>query len=132
VVCGGTTARIVARRLGQTVRVDLNTCTKEVPPTGELAEIDMVTEGGLTLAKALEVIRSETPLERLRQQVDGASRLAVLLTEAEEIRMLVGTASNPAHQGVRLPDNLRAKPRLMQALSQELRVRGKDVHTEYF
>ena len=48
VVCGGTTANIVARRLGRGITVELETGTDSVPATGRIDEIDLVTEGTLT------------------------------------------------------------------------------------
>jgi hypothetical protein len=132
VVCGGTSANIVAKRLRRNVDVDLETGTEEVPPTGRIEEIDLVTEGTLTLTKAVEIIRSDTPTEDLRLKIDGASRLAVLLREADEILMLVGRALNPAHQNPNLPKNLGIKPQVIQALGRVLKSKGKVVRTEYF
>jgi hypothetical protein len=112
--------------------VDLETGTDEVPATGRIEEIDLVTEGTLTLTKTLEIICSDAPIDEIKLRVDGASRLAVLLREADEIQMLVGRALNPAHQNPNLPKNLGIKARVVDALGEELRRRGKEVHTEHF
>lgn len=132
IICGGTTARIVARQLGRKVRVDVNTCTEEVPPTGTIAGVDMVTEGTITLAKTLDLIRSDVPTDQLQKEVDGASRLARLLLDADEVRWLVGTALNPAHRDTNLPNESCRRLQLIQGLGRELCRRGKEVHTEYF
>jgi hypothetical protein len=131
-VCGGTTANIVARRLGQQIRVDLETGTDEVPASGRIQGIDLVTEGTLTLTKALEIMRSDEPAENLRLKVDGASCLVVLLGKADEVRILVGRAINPAHQNPNLPRQLGLKTQVVQALAEQLRRKGKDVTIEYF
>lgn len=132
VVCGGTTANLVARQLGRGIDVDLETGTEEIPAAGRIEEIDLVTEGTLTLTKALEIIRSETPDEQLKLKVDGASRLVALLKESDEIRMIVGRAMNPAHQNPNLPRNLGIKVQVIQGLGEELRRQGKEVHIEYY
>ncbi|MFH1266275.1 MAG: PP2C family protein-serine/threonine phosphatase, partial [Planctomycetota bacterium] len=92
VICGGTTANIVARRLGRQVTVDLETGTDAVPAMGRIEGIDLVTEGTLTITKALEIIRRDKPNDELKLRVDGASCLVVLLREADEVRILVGRA----------------------------------------
>jgi hypothetical protein len=132
VVCGGTTANIVARETGQPVSVDLVTGTEDVPATGRIEGIDLVTEGTLTLTKALEILRAGEPSEALELKVDGASRLAVLLREADEVKILVGRALNPAHQNPSLPRALGLKGQVVRVLAEELGRRGKDVAIEYF
>jgi hypothetical protein len=132
VVCGGTTSNIVARHLGRGIEVDLETGTESVPAMGRIEGLDLVTEGTLTLTKALEIIRAEPPTRDLRLKVDGASRLAMLLTEADEVRILVGRAMNPAHQNPNLPRTLGLKAQVVETLAEELRRGGKEVEIEYF
>lgn len=132
VVCGGTTATIVARTLGREIAVDLETGTDSVPASGRLEGMDLVTEGVLTLTKALEILRSDEPNEKLSLRLDGASSLVVLLREADEVRVLVGRAMNPAHQNPGLPRDLGLKVQVVQALGEELRRRGKEVEIECF
>lgn len=132
VVCGGTTANVVARELGREVVVDLETGTDAVPPNGRIEGIDLATEGVLTLTRTLEMLRSDEPTDKLRLRVDGASSLAVLLLEADEVRWLVGRALNPAHQDPKLPRDLGLKAQVVQALGEELRRRGREVTIDYF
>ncbi len=132
VVCGGTTANLVARQLARAITVDLETGTDSVPATGRIEGIDLVTEGTLTLTRALELVRADEPSERLLMNVDGASRLVVLLREADTIKVLLGRAMNPAHQNPSLPKTLGLKTQVVQALAEELRRREKDVQIEYF
>jgi hypothetical protein len=131
VICGGTTANIVARQLGRGITVDLATGTDAVPASGRIEGVDLVTEGTLTLTKALEIVRSDAATDSLQLKVDGASRLVVLLREADEVRVLVGRAMNPAHQNPNLPRNLGLKSQVVQAMAEELRRRGKQVEIEY-
>jgi hypothetical protein len=132
VVCGGTTANIVARQLGRPIDVDLETGTDAVPATGRIEGIDLVTEGTLTVTRALEIIRSDVPDEELKLKVDGASRLVRNLREADEVQMLVGRAMNPAHQNPNLPIDLGIKAQVVAALAEALRHRGKEVRIKYF
>ena len=131
-VCGGTTANIVSRQLGRQIDVDLETGTDTVPAMGRIDGIDLVTEGTLTITKALEIIRVDEPNEQLKLKVDGASRLVVLLRDADEVRILLGRTMNPAHQNPNLPRTLGLKTQVVQTLVQELERRGKQVQIEYF
>ncbi len=131
-VCGGTTANIVARETGRDVKVELATGTEDVPPHGRIEGIDLVGEGVLTLTRALERIREEVPEPTLKLRVDGASALSVLLLEADEVRMLMERTLNPAHQDPDLPKDLGLKSKVVHALAEELRRRGKFVEIEYF
>ena len=132
VVCGGTTANIVARQLGRGIIVDLATGTDAVPPTGRIEGLDLVTEGTLTITKALEIIRSDKSSDELKLKVDGASSLVVLLREADQIQVLLGRAMNPAHQNPNLPRDLGLKTQVVQTLCEELRHKGKQVEIEYY
>ncbi|MCK4275477.1 MAG: SpoIIE family protein phosphatase, partial [Phycisphaerae bacterium] len=57
-VCGGTTAKIVARHLGLPLEVDLETMKPDVPPVGRIKNLDLITEGILTLTRANELLKS--------------------------------------------------------------------------
>jgi len=131
IVCGGTTANIVARHLGRPVQVDLHTATDDVPAVGRIEGVDLVTEGTLTLTRTLEIIRSDQPDEQLRLKADGASRLAMLLRTADEVWIFAGRAINPAHQNPNLPRQLGLKSQLIEAVVQHLRSHGKEVHLQY-
>ena len=132
VVCGGTTANIVARQLGRGIEVELETGTDTLPATGRIEGIDLVTEGTLTVSRALEIIRSDTPDDELKSRVDGASRLVLVLREADEVRLLVGQAMNPAHQNPNFPKDIGIRALAVRALAEALRRRGKEVRTKRF
>lgn len=132
VVCGGTTANIVARQLGRGIEVELETGTEAVPACGRIEGIDLVTEGMLTLTKTLEALRAQQPDDRRKLRVDGASRLVGFLCDADEIHILLGRAMNPAHQNPNLPLDLGLKTQVVQALAEELRRMGKQVGIVYF
>lgn len=139
VVCGGTTAQIVSRVSGRPLLTSLSFSVADVPPTASIPGIDLVTEGVLTLSRALELIRlarskdaSYRDIAELNRQ-DGASRLArLLLCECTHLQVLVGQAINPAHQNPGLPLNLGLKLKVVNDICQELLDAGKEVDVEYF
>ena len=77
VVCGGTTANIVASYLHTIVDTDIASMRPDVPPVGTLPHVDLVTEGIFTMAKCLEFLRaSNGNPARLPQDPNGAVLLA--------------------------------------------------------
>ena len=130
VVCGGTTAKIVARHLGQALDVDLSTITTDVPPIARLPGMDLVTEGILTLTRLRDQLRAGTDRNAVRFLVDGASSLLRLLLEVDHVHFLVGQAVNPAHQNPDLPHQLGIRVGVVREIVEELRQRGKEVTVE--
>jgi hypothetical protein len=130
VVCGGTTAKIVARQMGQTLEVDLSTVTPEVPPVARIPGVDLVTEGILTLTRVRDLLRAGTDHAAVRFQVDGASSLLRLLLGVDHVHFLVGRAVNPAHQNPDLPHQLGIRIGVVREIAEELRQRGTEVTVE--
>jgi hypothetical protein len=130
VICGGTTAKIVARYLGQPLDVDLSTTTLDVPPIARLAGVDLVTEGILTLTRLRDMLRAGTEREAVRFQVDGASSLLRMLLDVDQVHFLVGQLVNPAHQNPDLPHQLGIRVGVVREIVEELRRLGKEVAVE--
>jgi len=127
VVCGGTTAKIVARQMGQPLEVDLATATETVPPVARIPGVDLVTEGILTLTRLRDLLAAGTDRTAVRFQVDGASSLLRLLLEVDHVHFVVGRAVNPAHQNPDLPQELGIRVGVVREIAEELRKRGKEV-----
>ena len=128
VVCGGTTGKIVARETGAKLVVDLASMAPGVPPTATIRGTDLVTEGIITLSKAVRKLAS--PEEAYGR--DGASRLARVLLDADHVEFLVGKAVNPAHQNPNLPISITLKEQVMQDIARILSELGKEVKIAYY
>ena len=130
-VCGGTTAKIVARYLGdKSLEVDLATMKPDVPPLARLEGVDLTTEGILTLTRTNELLRLGTDQEMVKFQTDAASALLRLCLDVDHIHFIVGLSVNPAHQNPDLPRQLGMKLAVIRELAEELRKRGKEVTIE--
>jgi len=130
VVCGGTTAKTVSRHLGQPLEVDLETMTPQVPSMARMENVDLVTEGILTLTRANELLQSGARKEAVRFQTDGAAALVRLLLDVDHVHFIVGMAVNPAHQNPDLPVQLGIKMAMAREIAEELRERGTEVTIE--
>jgi hypothetical protein len=132
VVCGGTTSEIVARMVGETVETDVSTAREDIPPIGSLTGVDLITEGVLTIAKALKLIEECAgnvyllPLDR-----NGAALLARELLKATNILFLVGESNNPYYQNPLLPRNITIRHNLIDLVAAALHGLQKEVVIEW-
>ena len=108
IVCGGTTAKIVARELGKDVKADRSP-SGSLPPASIIEGVDLVTEGMLTLSAVGERLYKKTLLKEMPE--DPAKRIISILRETDQIEFVVGTKINDdtddpstaAKIGVRFP-----------------------------
>jgi hypothetical protein len=129
-VCGGTTAKIVSRHMGEPLEVDLESMRANVPPVARMKNMDLVTEGILTLTRVHELLRAGTTREKVRFQTDGASALIREMLGADHVHFIVGMGVNPAHQNPDLPGELDMKLTVVREIANELTRRGLEVTIE--
>ena len=130
-VCGGTTAKIVARHLGgESLEVDLATMKSDVPPLANVKGIDLTTEGILTLTKVNDLLHSGANKDTVKFHTDGASALVRLCLDVDHIHFIVGLGVNPAHQNPDLPRQLGMKLAVVREIAEELRKRDKEIIIE--
>jgi len=132
VVCGGTTGNIIATHLGEVVETLIPTMTKDVPPIGRLSEVDLLTEGIITLSKCIEYLKeSNAESTHLPFVIDGAVMLAKELLKADYIHFLVGLKVNRYYQNPLLPRNISIRKNVILELADILREKHKEVKIEY-
>ncbi|MGL5133315.1 MAG: SpoIIE family protein phosphatase [Planktothrix sp.] len=132
VICGGTTGNLVANYMGETIEMDIATMRKDLPPIGKLKEVDLVTEGILTISKATEILRKcKGDIARLASDNNGAVLLAREIIEGDSIYFLVGQQINEFYQNPLLPKNISIRRNLIEDLVQLLRSQQKEVVIEY-
>ncbi len=132
VVCGGTTGNIVAEYLGEVIHTDESTAREGIPPVGDLPEVDLITEGILTMARTLELLKdsggsaSHLPVDR-----NGAVLLARKLLQADSILFLAGESVNPFYQNPQLPRSISIRRSLVTQLAEALIRFQKEVTVEW-
>lgn len=132
VVCGGTTSKIVSRITGKKVRVNLDSNSEDVPPTGFIEGMDLVTEGAITLYFALQFLKKGVRLREVNQAKDGASRLVTEFLQADEVHFIVGLAVNQAMHYPGFPLSCVMKNQTVRDVAEMLLNLGKKVTIEYF
>ena len=130
IICGGTTAQIISRETGRTIQVDINNLERELPPASIMEDIDLITEGILTLSKVERLLAGE---EIIKENRNGpAERLLRLLADSDKITFLVGTRINTAHQDPSLPVELEIRRNVVKKIKILLEEKWlKDVDITY-
>lgn len=91
IVCGGTTAKIVARELGKEVLADKSPSGK-LPPSSIIEGVDLVTEGMLTLTEVTERLTKKVMVKNMPE--DPAKRFIQILRRSDQVEFVVGTKIN--------------------------------------
>ncbi|HEY9764842.1 MAG TPA: hypothetical protein V6C82_00675, partial [Chroococcales cyanobacterium] len=128
VVCGGSTAKIVARVLGQELQEDRHSRSFLAPPKYRIEGIDLVTEGAVTLNQVFNVI-DEDPA--LYEDSSGVTELCRFLMQADRVNFFVGAAQNPGHGGISFcQKGILPRPKVVSLLKERLVASGKLVVVE--
>lgn len=102
IICGGTTAEIIARELNLEVEImHGHKNLDDLPPSAKMEGFEMVTEGILTLGKVEEILESYTSETRLYDS--PPEEITKLLLQHDSIDIIVGTRINWAHQDPEQP-----------------------------
>lgn len=130
IICGATTADILARELKQEITDETEFHDPDLPPISHMPDIDLITEGMLTLNKVIQLLK----------KYDGnivfgkgpADRIASMILESDEITFLVGTKINEAHQDPTMPVELDIRRNVVKKLVDLLEKKFlKEVGVEY-
>ncbi len=115
VICGGTTANIVARELDRKLKVDLSYIDPDIPPPSLMDGVDLVTEGIITLCEASEILKSGD-VNRLPERGNAAQRIVHMMLNNDSIQFVVGTKINDVHQDPNMPVELEIRRNIVKKI----------------
>lgn len=129
ILSGGTTADIIARETGREIIDNLVFDDPELPPESFIENIDLVTEGILTLQKVADILAN---YRRHKPGKGPADKIVKLMMESDEIEFVIGTRINIAHQDPSLPVDLEIRRNVVKKIASLLEDNWlKEVHLEY-
>jgi hypothetical protein len=130
VICGGTTANIIARRLRREIQNDIGqTRDPHVPPTARMEGFDLVTEGAITLGETLRLLEEGLPEQ---SSPNAAVRLAQMFIDSDIVRFAVGTSVNEAHQDPEFPVEFDLRRNIVKRIARVLENKYmKRTHIQY-
>lgn len=115
VICGGTSANIVARELGLQIRMDYHHQGLDLPPLSTMEGFELITEGLLTLTRVVEYLE-----QGLLDENNPAGQLVQLFIKHDVIEFLVGTRINEAHHDPALNQNLAIRRNIIKDIADVL------------
>lgn len=118
IICGGTTAKIIARELDRKVVVSIKDHDPDIPPVSEMEGIDLITEGTITIGKILELLEQDNYNEYTRN--NAVTKVINLLLDSDIIYFVVGTKINDAHQDPNIPIELGIRRNLIKNIVKQL------------
>jgi hypothetical protein len=131
IICGGTTAEIIARELN--IEVKIQHVRKEknaLPPAAKMEGFELISEGILTLGKVEELLENYDSDSRLGDS--PPEEIVKLLLQHDVIDVIVGTRINWAHQDPEQPIELELRKYVVKRIVQILRLKFfKKVMMEY-
>ena len=115
-ICGGTTAKLIARELGRSLQVAGDSARPGLPPLAHMEGADLVTEGLLTLTRALEYLeRGQSRAE------DPAGALVRFLLQSDALHFMVGAGLNQAHYDPALPVEYELRSNIVKKIAEILK-----------
>jgi hypothetical protein len=127
-VCGATTAKLVQRVHGGKLIVDQSVSSPVAPPAYQLAGIDLVTEGAVTLNQVYN-IWDENPAHL--ESNTGPTRLCRMLHDADRVNIWCGEATNAGNGDITFRQTgVLPRQKIVPLLVDRLRAAGKLVVEE--
>ncbi len=139
VICGGTSANIASKILNEPIKTSLNYTDPALPPVARIKGIDLVTEGVLTLTRALVLMKhyvegniDEIFFEELDKDNGGSKVAKLIIEDCTVLNLFVGRAINEAHQNPGLPFDLSIRMHLVEQIKDTALKMGKEVTIKYY
>jgi len=130
IVCGATTAEIIARELGREIVDEFEFHDPDLPPVSHMQGVDLITEGILTLSKAYNMLHDYN--NNIKLGSGPADRIVKMLLESDEINIIIGTKINIAHQDPTLPVELEIRRTVVKRIARVLEEKFlKEVALQY-
>lgn len=118
ILCGATTADIIARELDKKIIDSLEFTDPELPPVSHMEGIDLITEGILTLGKVSVLL--EKYQENLHLTKGPADEIIKMILQSDEVHFIIGTRINIAHQDPSLPVELEIRRTVVKRIARIL------------
>ncbi len=129
VVCGGTTAKVVARHTGRRLEMRQECVSTIAPPECLIDGIDLTTEGAVTLNQVYNIIDEDPG----KYEADTAvTKLCDLLLAADRVRFLVGRSNPQTGEDICFRQRgITPREKIVPLLAEHLRGQGKLVTVNY-
>jgi hypothetical protein len=130
IVCGGTTAEIVARALHRPMQIESEPKSMIAPPRYTIEGVDLVTEGAVTLNQVYNLLDED--LNDLKED-SGVTDLCALLQIADRVSIHLGSARNTANSDISFRQcGILSRDQIIPLIAEKLRTAGKLVTVQQY
>jgi hypothetical protein len=130
IVCGSTTAEIVSRVSGLTLKSGRGTGSYISPPRYYMNGIDIVTEGAFSLNQLYNILDYDN---KMYDRDSCVSEMAVLIKAVDRVIFWVGNTENDNYQAIIFPQlGLFPRKKIIPFIEEKLRKMGKLVVKKEF
>ena len=128
IVCGASTAKIVAREINEELKVNDRYVSPITPPSYEIDGINLVTEGAVTLTQLYNIWNEDS---KMLDKDNPVTELRNLLDVADRINIFLGTSDNPADDDISFRQSgILSRKVIIPLLAERLENEGKLVIIE--
>jgi hypothetical protein len=129
IICGATTAQIVARQLHKELQINIADSSLIAPPGYSLEGIDLVTEGAITLNQVFNILDAD-PL--FFEPDSSVTRLYDAIIDADRINFIIGCTENAGHGDIAFrQQGIMPRRKIVELFAQKLREEGRLVDLRY-
>jgi len=129
IICGGTTAKLVAKHLNVPLEMEDEPMSVIAPPRYGIKGINLVTEGAVTLNQVYNILDED--IANLHED-SGVTELRLLLGVADKLNIIVGMADNTANTDISFRQRgVLSRKVLMPLFAEKLRQEGKLVNVTF-
>ncbi|NLG17782.1 MAG: SpoIIE family protein phosphatase [Fibrobacter sp.] len=114
IICGGTTAKIIARELEKTILLEPGLPFSNLPPTSSMEGATLVTEGIITLQRVADMLKSYTPADEV--DMSPVRQIVELMLDSDIITFIAGTRINDAYQDPSLPQEIALRRSILREI----------------
>ncbi len=123
VVCGATTAAIVARQSGGKLDIEHQSQSLLAPPRYYINGINLVTEGAVTLNQLCNIIDVD-PCQL--EEDSGVTDLYSMLKNADKVNFILGMGLNPVSGDISFcQKGILTRDKIVPLIAEKLRAKGK-------
>lgn len=118
ILCGATTADIIAREWNRKILDSFEFTDPDLPPVAFMEGVDLITEGILTLGKVSVILDQYNENSKIGK--GPADEIIKMLLQADEVSFIIGTRINIAHQDPSLPVELEIRRTVVKRIARTL------------
>ena len=129
IICGGTTAGVIAKNSGRKIDVKMTSPSPFTPPSYAIQGIDLVTEGAISLNQFYNIIDAD---RNLMEEDNPVTQIYDLLMQADKIIFYVGSGNTSEETDISfIQRGIKRRQEIVPLIAEKMQQLGKIVVIEW-